>query len=144
MKIIVNLNQALKEQYDSSRSMTSMFIFLENEGEIYPSNDWVDNPEIILGWWAKTVVDLVDGNDGHGINFMEGNYEIDAKIDEQNIYLSSIDGEISWVVGVRSFIEALIDAFKKTMFFLEELGELEFKGFRMTIALLEEKLRILD
>lgn len=137
MHINISMNDYFRTQDVFSDQIISMFISLKEGDVYYPSIDWVDNPEIIVGWWANSVIDLINGGEGQGMSFMEGNYHIALKYKNEKFYLNSEDGKISWVIGKQEFIQALVEAYEKLIELYKELGFNEAIGFIKSIELLK-------
>lgn len=53
-------------------------LFAETEVGCFPSEDWTDFPEIVLGWWADALKSVYIGADGRTCTFpfMDGPYAI--------------------------------------------------------------------
>ena len=138
MKINISMNDYFRTQDVSSGDIISMFICLQKGELYYPSVDWVDNPAIIVGWWAHSAIDLINGGDGQGMCFMEGSYDIDLKYKDEKFYLDSEDGEMSWVLSKKELIQALVEAYEKLIALYKELGVDDPVGFIKSIELLND------
>ncbi|ABC28905.1 hypothetical protein HCH_02074 [Hahella chejuensis KCTC 2396] len=117
-----------------------MFICLQEGGDCYPADDWVDNAEVVVGWWTQSVIDLIKGGEGQGICFMEGGYDIDLKYKSEVFYLDSEDGEISWIVSKEGVINALVGAYEKLIEIYKKIGVDNPVGFYKSIELLKSQL----
>lgn len=122
MEIKIDVNDELLKHNSSTPDLTSMFMYLEHDGECYPCDDWIDNPCIVLGWWLHSIKDLLQGGEGQGINFMEGPYFISVIPDDDKMKLVSEDGEISWELKMKEFASALIKGMNKASLIFHKMG----------------------
>ena len=135
MKIIVDMNDELKKHNTSNPELTSMFLYLEHEGVCYPTDDWIDNPAIVLGWWVHSIIDLIRGGVGQGFCFMEGPYLIHSSLEDNNLLLKTDDNCISWRINVHDFVRELIKAMNQASRYFYEMGFISIsEGFNREVA----------
>ena len=108
MNIVVKINEELLKNNSSTPDLTSMFLYFEHEGICFPSDDWIDNPAVVFGWWFYSLKQMLDGESGQGFSFMEGPFCLDATLSDGILELSSLKEKISWQVELKEFGLALI------------------------------------
>ena len=122
MKIRIKFEDNWLDQYKHKESMMPAYICIEHDEECYPSNDWVDNPAILLGWWLHSMEDLLLGGEGQGFSFMEGPFFIKARIEDENILLVSEDHNITWVINKNEFADELTKSANQASRTFNEIG----------------------
>ncbi len=141
MNIIVDMNNGLRDITPSSVELTPMFIYFEHQGNFYPEKNWIDNPVVILGWWTYSIIELLKGGPGQGFSFMEGAFDMDAKVINENIEIQSEDGKFCWTISIEEFANSLITALKKASRLLYEQGHPDLtSGFNDDIKQIREAL----
>jgi hypothetical protein len=98
------------KQRTKNQNLVPAWIYFEHDNECYPDDDWIDNPAILLGWWFTSFVDLMQGGQGQGFDFMEGPYSFNATIENNFVVLKSEDNKVSWKVDKKEFVDELIRA----------------------------------
>lgn len=142
MKIVVDINDEMKRQNSSNPELTSMFLCLEHEGHYYPSEDWIDNPAIVLGWWLFSITDIINGGEGQGFNFMEGPYSISSNLRGNHLILTSEDNIILWNVELYGFARELLKAMNQVSKFFYEMGITDVsEGFNREMDILRKLLQ---
>jgi hypothetical protein len=122
MEIVIDLNDELLAVNSSTPDLTSMYMYMKHEGEVYPFDDWIDNPAIVLAWWLHSFKDLMQGGSGQDFNFMEGPYCLLASRSSNKISLKSANGNVSWSVDAVEFAKALSKAMNKASYLFHKMG----------------------
>ncbi len=141
MKIIVYTNHDLEKQISSNAELTPMFLYFEHKGQYYPCHDWIDNPAVVLGWWVKSVMDLLNLGEGQGFRFMEGPYSLSSDVKKDLLVLSSDDGVVLWEIDLQEFARELLKAMNKASLIFHKMGVLDVsEGFNREIQDLRNQL----
>ncbi|MBF7073938.1 hypothetical protein ISG33_11055 [Glaciecola sp. MH2013] len=114
MNIKLKFKNEWLEEYKNKQGLAPAWIYLECNNEHYPDDEWIDNPATVLGWWLYSIKELLNGNEGQGLSFMEGPFFINAKLDGDNLILDSEDGKVSWKVNAHDFANTLIKSANET------------------------------
>lgn len=64
-------------------------LIVETDHGCFPSEDWTDNPEIVLGWWVDALKSVFIGNEGRTYTFlfMDGPYAILCRKESDHLTL---------------------------------------------------------
>ena len=67
-------------------------LYLETDRGCFPSEDWTDFPEIVLGWWVEAVKSVFIGSVGrtYVFPFMDGPYAIRCRKGSEKLTLSFV------------------------------------------------------
>ena len=124
MDIVISFNEEWLEEYKKD-SLIPAWIYFRHQGRCYPDDEWIDNPEVILGWWLHSITELIEGKAGQGLCFMEGPFFVSAEIKGGSFILKSEDKQIDWRVDKKELADSLIKAANKTSRKFHEHGLLE-------------------
>lgn len=79
MNIHVSFDDELLYRYDQRNSPSYFCIYIEVNERIYPDRSWMDFGAVILGWWQRACVELLEGNKEVAFVFMDGPYRLRLK-----------------------------------------------------------------
>jgi len=73
--------------------MITGVIFWQDEDQVFPIANWIDNVNVLLGWWLGALIKLAGGADQDKFLFMEGPYEMSLKrVDADHIDIVGLRG----------------------------------------------------
>lgn len=130
MRINIYFDDDLVEKYRSRSPRILTGIYIEHEDTCYPGSDWVDFGAIVLGWWLHSVTELLKGNDGQDICFMDGPFFLRANIKDDMLCLKSDDDKVVWEVNKTEFAKELMRASNQMA---KKLNEYGFKEMSMNL-----------
>lgn len=83
----------------------------EHEGVYYPAPYWADFGVVILSWWLRAIVELIEEGAGEFL-FMDGPYGINAKYDRDTnyVHLAPKSRDWEWKLSMDMIAHELIRA----------------------------------
>jgi hypothetical protein len=106
-------------------------IWIEHNGQAFPSAGWRDFGAVLLGWWSYRLWQLLNGTPTTTLDFMNGPYEVEVRyhrstqtIELQPLERTSTGTEahptIKWGVGQLELVTALLQAMRRVIAELEQ------------------------
>lgn len=116
MKIYTKFDNKITNQHFNQQAPLVFNISWNHENLFYPSKDWTDFGVVIMGWWVKSLENLMDSSNSDPVcfSFMDGDYKILAVFNKDNnqIVLQPKGVTNSWIIQpqelIKEFLTALI------------------------------------
>ena len=92
-------------------------LFAETDSGCFPSEDWTDFPEIVLGWWADALKSVYIGADGRTctFHFMDGPYAIRCLKERDHLTLRFEREHTAILPDCKTTLDSFSTAIRKAM-----------------------------
>jgi hypothetical protein len=132
----------------TQRKHVYVTIAWQHAGDFYPSSSWVDNADVVLGWWLTSLIRLADGSDSETLTFMEGPYALQLERNSERrsvVMVRSRDGKFSCSVLFRVLGEEVLRASREMLAAVREwtTRPVNEMGFRRIMQTLQERIDLL-
>lgn len=134
MEIKVEFDDELLKEYEKRNSSPFFKIVIEQEGQFYPSKNWMDFGAVILNWWIDGLLHLLNSGRCQEFLFMEGNYEIKIRHRRSSkmMELQPLGIETIWKISPEAIAESVLQAAETVIKKLAQLdiGKRERKALK--------------
>jgi hypothetical protein len=140
MTVHIECDEGELLRYDKRGALLPCKLFyLEHDGECFPDRYWPDFGPILLGMWAESALNLLEGSTDAKLPFMEGPVFLLAHRDAEEIALTAHDERLTWRMPLGDFASMLLTAIKEVLQTLESLNIVDRLGLgkladRLSIA----------
>jgi hypothetical protein len=112
MQIAVEFDEARMRRYAERGAEVVFTIAFENDGTYSPEKNWVDFGAVILMWWSRALLQLLNGAHEQELTFMDGPFAIRVRSDPStgNVELIPKGEQYSWRITLRDLGAAVIQA----------------------------------
>jgi len=141
MEIKLEFDDELLKEYEKRNSSPFFKSVIEQEGQFYPSKNWMDFGAVILNWWIDALLHLLGSERGQEFLFMEGNYEIKIRHRRSSkmMELQPLGIETIWKISPEAITESVLQAAETV---IEKLAQLDIgKRERKALKNSAEQLR---
>lgn len=126
MQVVMRFHEDLMLKDEKVRSILSTGIWWEHHGYCYPETEWIDNGNIILGWWLSAILRLMMYSDDETLFFMEGEYSLRLRINRNDatVQIALEEDDVTWTCSLLEIANAVCDA---TLLLCDELARLRIR-----------------
>jgi hypothetical protein len=105
MKLIIQIQSHIPQ------SLLSGIIYWKVEAIEYPDKIWIDNVNVLIGWWLTALDRLADQGGSETFKFMEGPFELFLRPIQAGLYeITSSDGRVSERCEIRDIVAEVLRA----------------------------------
>lgn len=145
MRILLRFDVAVLQKYEQRSSPLLFEIAWEHEGLFYPEEAWSDFGCVILGWWFRSVINLLQGSGEEKLSFMDGPYSMRVKREGSSSLLSVAPEGLNaiWPTDLHKISEEMLRAANEVSRTLAHLGvgKSDISALQQNAALLRKAMQ---
>ncbi len=123
MNIVLGFDEETLRRYEGRNSPLLFSIVLEDDGQVFPEDGWLDFGCVILGWWIGAVLRMSAGTSEEELAFMDGPFTLIATRTEERLNIRSSEGDpFLAATTLSSFSSAVRQAANEALRHMSEAG----------------------